>query len=68
MISLLKEILAVGQSAHERDQLLTVLHMGSSGACYNGNDENYGRTKGIKAPLVKKKMFRIYYFSILGTI
>ena len=54
MISLLKEILAVGLSAHERDQLLTVLHMGSSRACYNGNDENYGRTKGIKAPLVKK--------------
>ena len=40
MINLLKEILVVGLSAHEGDRLSTVLHMGSSGACYNGNDEN----------------------------
>ena len=34
------DLIAVRLSAHERDRLSTVLHMGSNEACYNGNDEN----------------------------
>ena len=50
MISLLKEILTVGLLAHEGDWLSTVLHMGSSGECYNGMTKIKAEQKGLRFP------------------